>query len=215
MGSEMCIRDRYEGEDGLEQLRPEERPYAMEAGAFRQLLTELKALSPRWVDSSAQWPRDESKLNLMLTFDDGHRSALELATPAMSELEVPGVFFVTSDFVRDRSDYLSKSDLREMVSMGMQVQSHGQTHRFLNTLTPAQATAELADSKHYIEQATGKKVGAISFPGGRFGNRELELGRNSGYEDFYTSKFGRNGICLLYTSPSPRDLSTSRMPSSA
>ena len=24
-----------------------------------------------------------------------------------------------------------------------------------------------------------------------------------------------NGICLLYTSPSPRDLSTSRMPSSA
>ena len=24
-----------------------------------------------------------------------------------------------------------------------------------------------------------------------------------------------NGVCLLYTSPSPRDLSTSRMPSSA
>ena len=27
--------------------------------------------------------------------------------------------------------------------------------------------------------------------------------------------FGRDGSCLLYTSPSPRDLSTSRMPSSA
>ena len=26
---------------------------------------------------------------------------------------------------------------------------------------------------------------------------------------------GRDGACLLYTSPSPRDLSTSRMPSSA
>ena len=26
---------------------------------------------------------------------------------------------------------------------------------------------------------------------------------------------GRNNTCLLYTSPSPRDLSTSRMPSSA
>ena len=26
---------------------------------------------------------------------------------------------------------------------------------------------------------------------------------------------GMGGICLLYTSPSPRDLSTSRMPSSA
>ena len=27
--------------------------------------------------------------------------------------------------------------------------------------------------------------------------------------------FDKNDICLLYTSPSPRDLSTSRMPSSA
>ena len=31
-----------------------------------------------------------------------------------------------------------------------------------------------------------------------------------GYEQAY-----RESICLLYTSPSPRDLSTSRMPSSA
>ena len=30
----------------------------------------------------------------------------------------------------------------------------------------------------------------------------------------YTA-FARDGVCLLYTSPSPRDLSTSRMPSSA
>ena len=28
-------------------------------------------------------------------------------------------------------------------------------------------------------------------------------------------RFGRSWVCLLYTSPSPRDLSTSRMPSSA
>ena len=42
--------------------------------------------------------------------------------------------------------------------------------------------------------------------------------------DFYTVTIGRqpmvmirdhDGDCLLYTSPSPRDLSTSRMPSSA
>ena len=31
----------------------------------------------------------------------------------------------------------------------------------------------------------------------------------------YDSVHGRFGNCLLYTSPSPRDLSTSRMPSSA
>ena len=33
--------------------------------------------------------------------------------------------------------------------------------------------------------------------------------------DFSAAKLVRAKICLLYTSPSPRDLSTSRMPSSA
>ena len=31
----------------------------------------------------------------------------------------------------------------------------------------------------------------------------------------YARSSGEPGVCLLYTSPSPRDLSTSRMPSSA
>ena len=35
------------------------------------------------------------------------------------------------------------------------------------------------------------------------------------HEAFHVAKSGRPGPCLLYTSPSPRDLSTSRMPSSA
>ena len=32
---------------------------------------------------------------------------------------------------------------------------------------------------------------------------------------FFAIQFLNKGVCLLYTSPSPRDLSTSRMPSSA
>ena len=35
------------------------------------------------------------------------------------------------------------------------------------------------------------------------------------YENKITALIGPSGCCLLYTSPSPRDLSTSRMPSSA
>ena len=53
----------------------------------------------------------------------------------------------------------------------------------------------------------------------------IELGgkfpRNPGITNFLLKKYnlkmpgGWYGSCLLYTSPSPRDLSTSRMPSSA
>ena len=71
---------------------------------------------------------------------------------------------------------------------------------------------------------------------GRFGEDEVELvEETSGYFDFIdmldgrtwyhypggvnaqnnTSVLGGNNICLLYTSPSPRDQRGSRMPSSA
>ena len=40
---------------------------------------------------------------------------------------------------------------------------------------------------------------------------QLDLSNQSMVEQFFSS----TKICLLYTSPSPRDLSTSRMPSSA
>ena len=45
------------------------------------------------------------------------------------------------------------------------------------------------------------------------GSSELTL--SNGNIEVSESAFNAQGACLLYTSPSPRDLSTSRMPSSA
>ena len=44
---------------------------------------------------------------------------------------------------------------------------------------------------------------------------EISFPKNFDEEDQQTDEFEHVRICLLYTSPSPRDLSTSRMPSSA
>ena len=41
----------------------------------------------------------------------------------------------------------------------------------------------------------------------------IDTGVNYNHPDLYG--FGKDGNCLLYTSPSPRDRSVSRMPSSA
>ena len=42
-----------------------------------------------------------------------------------------------------------------------------------------------------------------------------DLNKAQNYEEYAAAIAGYNSPCLLYTSPSPRDLSTSRMPSSA
>ena len=48
------------------------------------------------------------------------------------------------------------------------------------------------------------------------GNLEISFPKKIKIEDPWTvDEFYRYSTCLLYTSPSPRDLSTSRMPSSA
>ena len=53
----------------------------------------------------------------------------------------------------------------------------------------------------------------------RFGRTEERSGRDQGVfavrEALKDAGLEWSDICLLYTSPSPRDLSTSRMPSSA
>jgi len=53
-------------------------------------------------------------------------------------------------------------------------------------------------------------------PGGRARYlMEEQLEESSGWTEDYRNCFDDASNCLLYTSPSPRDLSTSRMPSSA
>ena len=68
------------------------------------------------------------------------------------------------------------------------------------------------------ESGCGKSVGAMSImrlvasPPGRIVEGEVLFG---GEDLVQMDEKEMRSICLLYTSPSPRDLSTSRMPSSA
>ena len=63
------------------------------------------------------------------------------------------------------------------------------------------------DKKIYISADLEGVVGAVT--GEQLGPGGFEYNR---FREFMT---GEVNACLLYTSPSPRDLSTSRMPSSA
>ena len=69
--------------------------------------------------------------------------------------------------------------------------------------------------KNYIAMNRFKiAIGRESDFEGIWKNRETFLDDVDGFQKFNLLK-GPVNDCLLYTSPSPRDLSTSRMPSSA
>src|SRR5699024_3138036 len=82
--------------------------------------------------------------------------------------------------------------LRQLSSAGMGIGSHGVSHRFLNTLSPAALECELSQSRDFLEQAIGRQVSLLSLPGGRGGQRELEAARQCGYRAVFGSQPGNN-----------------------
>jgi peptidoglycan/xylan/chitin deacetylase (PgdA/CDA1 family) len=63
----------------------------------------------------------------------------------------------------------------------VEIGSHGVTHANFRQLSDEEARAELADSKAYIESATGRPITSIAWPYGLYTRRSLDLAEQCGY----------------------------------
>lgn len=126
-----------------------------------------------------------------LTFDDGNLSDYVHALPLFGELEFTATFFVGGDRVGVGGG-LEPEMLARMAAGGMDIGSHGMTHRFLTTLGADEEEEELSRSKELLESATGGDVLFFAPPGGRIGNRGMEALRRLEYRAVCTSVFGFN-----------------------
>ncbi len=121
-------------------------------------------------------------------FDDGHVSNYDHALPLLEAYSLPGVFFVTAGFTGTREGFMHWGQLREIVSGGHEVQSHGWSHAHLTQCTDAELEEELARSRQTLEDKLGIAVDALSFPGGRWDERVLNACVRAGYKRVYASK---------------------------
>jgi len=144
--------------------------------------------SVRLCDLAAQ-PGDGKAV--VITFDDGDVSNVEVALPLLRERGMVAEFFVTGDFI-DSGGMLTSADVRALAEAGMGVQSHGQTHRYLEDLDADALVQELTASKRKLEQLTGHRVDALALPGGRGGERERREALRLGYRHLFNSVPGPN-----------------------
>ena len=84
-------------------------------------------------------------------------------------------------------------------------------------MVSAQAAEACGDNEEAIAQYKAMLDSERTVATGQRGLAQQLLARGdlSGAIDHASRAYAENKNCLLYTSPSPRDLSTSRMPSSA
>ncbi|TIL72614.1 MAG: polysaccharide deacetylase family protein [Mesorhizobium sp.] len=132
-------------------------------------------------------PADRTR-SVAFTFDDGHRSN----GPAAERIARAGGsadFFVNPSLV-GKPHNLGWSDLRSMADAGMSIQSHGQEHRYLDDLSPAEVVAQLVDSKKAIEDHLGRPVTLFAPPGGRMPPNLRLVAARAGYAAVCSSRVG-------------------------
>ena len=171
--------------------------YRIRAGDLEALLSQLRQLGYQTVSSRAfrAWQQGQGALperTVALTFDDGYASHFGVVASLLLRYRFTGTFFITAERV-GRPGYLSWDQLRKLVFLGMEIGSHGLTHRPLSSLSRHELDRELAASKRLLEERLGIAIRALAAPGGFWNQRVAQAARDAGYDALWVSTIGTNG----------------------
>lgn len=131
------------------------------------------------------------KKQIVITFDDGHLSHYEHAVPMLRAYQMKAVFLISSALVGQKG-LMNWSHLKDLVSEGFDIGSHGLTHEPLSDLSHHYLWKELSKSKSILEDKLGIKVTSFSVPRGYYQDRIREVALEIGYRFVFTSRFDVN-----------------------
>ena len=171
--------------------------YRLTTGEFEQVLAQLRRLGYHTASSRhfRAWQQGRATLperTVVLTFDDGCASHFEVVVPLLMQYRFSGTFFVPVDRIGQPGS-MTWEQLRKLVFLGMEIGSHGASHRPLAWLSGAQLDDELTRSKSMLEAHLGVPIQALAAPGGFWNQRVADAVRRAGYEAAWVSTIGTNG----------------------
>jgi len=171
----MIVNFHGVGEPARE-LEPGEAPFWLTRDQFCAVLDHIAARPDRH--------------RFVITFDDSNISDLAIAAPELSARGLAATFFVLTGRL-GQTGSLSRSDISELLSAGMQIGSHGVDHRDLTRLAPSRLDEELIRSKGVLEDICAGPIEGLSIPFGHYNARVLRAIRAAGYSTAYNSDGGR------------------------
>lgn len=115
-----------------------------------------------------------------LTFDDGLLTDYDTAFPLLLEFGMRATFFLNTATIGQKG-YLDWTNIAEMQSHGMSIQSHSHRHLDLTLLPNAELDAELSESKQRLEDKLGTRVDFMAAPRGVVDRRVIYRALAIGY----------------------------------
>lgn len=126
----------------------------------------------------------------VLTFDDGYRGVITRALPALLARGFSATVFVVAERLGGVNDWdgetpgeelLSADEIRALHAKGIEIGSHGASHRALTRLPDVELSREVAGSRDTLERLVGAPVTSFCYPFGDFDDRVVEAVRAAGY----------------------------------
>ena len=154
---------------------------------------------------------DTNKINILLTFDDGYQSWVDVALPVLKEKGIDALFFVNSGLVdtygnaeeqeayvrnglklsRERKT-LSWEGVKQLDYSGHTIGGHTSSHKALSTISQEQQVhAEVSKDKKHIEVHVGHQIDLFAYPFGRksdYNEKVTEIIKNTGYSYAFTTE---------------------------
>ncbi|MFJ9444568.1 polysaccharide deacetylase family protein [Kitasatospora sp. NPDC101235] len=143
-----------------------------------------------------------------LSFDDGYRDFVEEAMPALTEYGFTATVYVVAGRLGGSNDWdeqgprkplMTAGEVREAADAGMEIGSHGLTHRRLAGLGTQDLAAQVSDSRHALEDLTGRAVEGFCYPYGSLDAAAVEAVTQAGYA--YACAVSRSAHSGVYALP--------------
>jgi len=107
---------------------------------------------------------------IIISFDDGYRSAYEQAYPLLKKYNFLGVFYLIVGSVGDGA-YMNWTQIKEMYENGMIIGSHSISHPNLVLENDTELISQINGSRSLIKDHIGITVTDFCYPGGHYDDR--------------------------------------------
>ncbi len=138
--------------------------------------------------------------SVVITFDDGYKDNYENAFPILKEFGFRATVFMITSSINNDKNFLTSSQLKQMDSYGIDIESHTVNHNKLDGLTCDKQIQTLKDSKEFLEKLLNKKVEYIAYPYGKWNENAIKALKTEGYSMAFTTTGGwANKVQGIYT----------------